>query len=104
MGRRNSDGIEGKAQDGLDGLDGLDVVGVETLREDELDHAVVEAARTRGQLRSITLRLGVEQIQEARRESERTGIPYQVVLRRWISIGASAAQSARRKLEKRKQK
>ena len=62
----------------------------------EIDHALVESARAATKLKSITLRLGVEQIAEARRESERTGVPYQVVLRRWISAGAAAAQAARR--------
>jgi hypothetical protein len=47
-------------------------------------------------LRSITLRLGVEQIAEARRTAEATGVPYQVVLRRWVAMGAAAAQTARR--------
>lgn len=99
MGRRN-DGFDGKNGDGIDPRSHEALHGATVIEAEELDHAVVEQARNRGQLRSITLRLGVEQIQEARRESERTGVPYQVVLRRWISIGASAAQAARRKHEK----
>jgi predicted DNA binding CopG/RHH family protein len=63
----------------------------------EPDHRAVEAMRARPALRSITLRLGVEQIAEARRTAALTGVPYQVVLRRWIALGAASAQNARRR-------
>lgn len=62
----------------------------------EPDHLSVENERPRGRLRSITLRLGIEQIAEARRESELHGVPYQVVLRQWIAQGAAKAQRQRR--------
>jgi hypothetical protein len=62
----------------------------------QLDPRLVEELRSRSGLRSITLRLGVEQIEEARRTAEMTGVPYQVVLRRWVAMGAAAAQTARR--------
>jgi hypothetical protein len=62
----------------------------------QLDPRLVEELRSRSGLRSITLRLGVEQIEEARRTAETTGVPYQVVLRRWVAMGAAAAQTARR--------
>lgn len=65
----------------------------------ELDHRVVEQIRSRRTLRSITLRLGLEQIEEARRTAATTGIPYQVVLRQWIAVGAAAAQKVRRRLK-----
>jgi hypothetical protein len=66
----------------------------------ERDHLEVELSGARGRLRSITLRLGVEQIAEARRLSDSTGVPYQVILRHWIAEGASIAQRARRKTGK----
>lgn len=62
----------------------------------EPDHLEVERHRPRGQLRAITLRIGVEQIAEARRQSAKTGIPYQSVLRDWIAAGAAQAQRHRR--------
>ena len=64
-------------------------------RTEEIDPALVEELRTRRTLKQITLRVGVEQIEEARRVSERTGIPYQTVLRRWLAQGASIARSHR---------
>jgi hypothetical protein len=64
------------------------------------DPLEVERMRPRGRLRSLTLRLGVEQIAEARRVSSLTGVPYQVVLRQWIAHGASVAQRARHKAER----
>ncbi len=66
----------------------------------EIDHELVEEIRARGSLRSITLRLGIEQIAEARKTAARTGIPYQAIIRRWISVGAAAAQAARRRKKK----
>ena len=62
----------------------------------EIDHQLVEEIRARGTLRSITLRLGEEQIAEARKLAARSGIPYQTILRRWIAAGAAEAQAARR--------
>lgn len=69
-------------------------------RTGEVDHRTVELLRARPALKSITLRLGVEQIEEARRTAAVTGVPYQVVLRQWIALGASAAQSSRRRSRK----
>lgn len=64
--------------------------------EPEIDHQLVEDIRARGTLRSITLRLGEEQIAEARKLAARSGIPYQAILRRWVAAGAAEAQAARR--------
>src|SRR5689334_15518519 len=74
--------------------EGSEVIG--TAPGAQLDPRLREELRTRSGLRSITLRLGVEQIEEARRTAETTGVPYQVVLRRWVAMGAAAAQTARR--------
>jgi hypothetical protein len=59
----------------------------------ELDPAIVEQIRARRHLRQITLRVGVEQIEEARRVAARTGLKYQAVLRRWLAEGASIARA-----------
>ena len=60
----------------------------------DLDPALVERIRAR-RLRPLTLRVGAEQIEEARREAERTGAKYQAVLRRWLAEGASRARIER---------
>jgi hypothetical protein len=61
----------------------------------ELDPALVEAIRARRHLRSITLRVGEEQIAEARRVASETGEKYQAVMRRWLAQGASLARTKR---------
>lgn len=67
-----------------------------TALEVEIDPKLAEAIRSRARLRQITLRVGTEQIEEARRVAARTGIPYQAVLRRWLAEGASLARSLRK--------
>jgi predicted DNA binding CopG/RHH family protein len=62
----------------------------------EIDPKLAEAIRSRARLRQITLRVGAEQIEEARRVATRTGVPYQAVLRRWLAEGASLARSLRK--------
>src|SRR5437879_6014926 len=47
----------------------------------QLDPALVERIRARRALRQITLRIGEEQIAEARRVAQRIGAKYQAVLR-----------------------
>ncbi len=61
----------------------------------ELDPALVERIRARGQLQPLTLRVGVEQVAEARKVAERTGAKYQAVLRQWLAEGASRARTVR---------
>src|SRR5438094_10618836 len=63
----------------------------------ELDPKLVEQIRIRRALTQITLRVGAEQIAEARRLSKSSGIPYQTILRRWLAEGASIARSRRMK-------
>lgn len=63
----------------------------------ELDPVLVESIRSRQRLRQITLRVGEEQIEEARRVAKETGLPYQTVLRRWMARGASISRTARKK-------
>lgn len=67
-----------------------------TALEVEIDPRLAEAIRSRARLRQITLRVGAEQIEEARRVATRTGVPYQAVLRRWLAEGASLARSLRK--------
>ena len=62
----------------------------------DLDPALVESIRARQKLRQITLRVGEEQIEEARRVAAKTGIPYQTILRRWLAQGASLSRSVRK--------
>jgi len=61
----------------------------------ELDPSLVEQIRARRRLRQITLRVGEEQIAEARRVAARSGLKYQAVLRRWLAEGASIARTKR---------
>ena len=61
----------------------------------DIDPKLTEAIRANTELKQITLRIGVEQIAEARRVAERTGVPYQRILRRWLAEGASLSRSAR---------
>jgi hypothetical protein len=62
----------------------------------ELDPALVEAIHARRKLKQLTLRVGIEQIDEARRVAKRTGTKYQAVLRRWLAEGASRARASRK--------
>ena len=62
----------------------------------EAPHDLVERVR-QSRLKKVSLRLGVEQIAEARLVAEQTGLPYQAVLREWISQGAADAQKRRRR-------
>jgi hypothetical protein len=67
----------------------------------ELDPALVERIRAR-RLQPLTLRVGADQIAEARRVAERTGAKYQAVLRRWLAEGASRARVERMRERMRK--
>lgn len=62
----------------------------------DLDPALVERIRARQKLRQITLRVGEEQIAEARRVAAETGVPYQAILRRWLAQGASLSRTVRK--------
>jgi len=73
-----------------------DDVAWNTTLEVEIDPKLAEAIRSRARLQQITLRIGMDQIAEARRVAARTGVPYQAVLRRWLAEGASLARSLRK--------
>jgi hypothetical protein len=66
----------------------------------ELDPALVEQIHARRRLKQLTLRIGVEQIEEARRVAASTGAKYQAVLRQWLAEGASRARAQRIKRKK----
>lgn len=61
----------------------------------DLDPALVEEIRARHLLKQLTLRVGTEQIEEARRVASQTGAKYQAVLRRWLAEGASRSRAER---------
>ena len=67
----------------------------------EFTHEVIERLRS-SRLKSLTIRLGEEQISEARQEAERTGVPYQTILRQWVAFGAANAQRTRKGQSSRK--
>ncbi len=73
-----------------------------TPEELELDPALVERIRARRQLQPLTLRVGADQIAEARQVAVRTGMKYQAVLRQWLAEGASRARTARQPAKKRR--
>ena len=52
-------------------------------------------AQIRSRRRRVTLAVDVEPIEEARRIAARSGVDYQVVLRRWLIQGASVARTQR---------
>jgi hypothetical protein len=62
----------------------------------EFTHEVIELLRS-SRLKSLTIRLGEEQIAEARLEAEQTGVPYQTILRQWVAFGAANAQRSRKR-------
>jgi hypothetical protein len=77
----------------------FDAIDWEKVEEEtiELDPELVERIRARSRLRPLTLRVGIEQIAEARRVAEQTGRKYQAVLRQWLAEGASRARAQRKK-------
>jgi hypothetical protein len=83
-------------EDDSDALDpgSIDWRHVQAVKVD-IDPALLEQIRSRRRLRQLTLRIGVEQVDEARRVAAETGLPYQAVLRRWLAEGASIARTKR---------
>ncbi|OGQ88486.1 MAG: hypothetical protein A2289_08915 [Deltaproteobacteria bacterium RIFOXYA12_FULL_58_15] len=74
--------------------EGVDFDKLKPVRVD-LDPAVRERVR-RDTLVQLTLRLGEDQIAEAKRVAKETNEKYQQVLRRWVAEGASRTQTKRR--------
>ena len=63
----------------------------------ELDPTLVEAIHARRRLRQISLRVGEEQIAEARRVGAESGVGYQTIMRRWLAYGASISRTHHKK-------
>ncbi len=61
----------------------------------QLDPVLVESIRSRA-LKQVTLRVGEEQIHEAKLVAQTTGTKYHTVLRRWLAEGARKARTERR--------
>jgi hypothetical protein len=67
----------------LDNLESVDL---------EIDPILLEQARAKGRLKQITIRVGEDQLEIARRVANTRGEKYQQVLRRWLAYGASKAK------------
>ena len=80
----------------------IDDIDWNTTLEVEVDPKLAEAIRSRARLRQITLRVGTDQVEEARRVAARTGVPYQAVLQRWLAEGASLPLAAEGRLTTRR--
>jgi len=72
-------------------LDDLDTATI------EIDPVLLERARSTAKLKQITIRVGEDQLEIARRVASAQGEKYQQVIRRWLAHGAS---KARRNLNK----
>lgn len=89
-GRRPQD-IDSDARDTENALDGVDLESLESVVFD-VDPVLVERTRSRAKLKQITIRVGEEQLEIARRVADSQGEKYQQVLRRWLAYGASRAR------------
>jgi len=58
----------------------------------EIDPILLEQARSKAKLKQITIRIGEDQLEIARRVANARGEKYQHVLRRWLAYGASKAK------------
>ena len=95
IGRRPQD-IDPDARETEEALAGIDLESLESV-EIEIDPFLMEQARSKAKLKQITIRVGEEQLEIARRVAEIRGEKYQQVLRRWLAFGAS---KAKRRFEK----
>jgi len=90
-GQRPQD-IDPEAQAIEDALANVDLETLESV-EVEVDPVLVEQARSHHKLKQITIRVGEEQLEIARKVAARRGEKYQQTLRRWLAEGASKALS-----------
>jgi hypothetical protein len=72
----------------------VDFEAIEPVRLD-LDPVLRERIRSRDKLVQITLRIGADQIAEAKREAATSKQKYQAILRRWLAEGAARARTER---------
>ena len=76
---------------GFDAVDWSRVRGLDVTLEPELT-AEIRASR---RLRRVTLGVGAEPIEEARRIAARSGVGYKTILHRWLIQGACVARTQR---------
>lgn len=72
-------------------FEGVDIESLEPV-EMSLDPKLREKVRSTDRLVQLTLRVGADQIEEAKRVAERTNRKYQTVMREWLAEGASKAR------------
>ncbi|MFC1611278.1 hypothetical protein ACFL6C_09980 [Myxococcota bacterium] len=90
VGRRPQD-IDPDARETEDVLTNVDLNSLESATL-EIDPVLLEQARSKAKLKQITIRIGEEQLEIARRVASTRGEKYQQVLRRWLAYGASEAK------------
>ena len=73
---------------------GVDLDTLEPARL-ELDPVLRERIRSRDKLVQLTLRVGADQIEEAKKEAAASKKKYQAVLRQWLAEGAARARTER---------
>ena len=88
--RRRATAVDSDAVD----FDAIDWDHVRTIGI-SLEAALRQRIRSRARLRRVTLALDAEPIEEAKRIAERSGVDYQLILRRWLIQGASVARTQR---------
>ncbi|MEM6275232.1 MAG: hypothetical protein AAF735_08340 [Myxococcota bacterium] len=72
-------------------FEGVDIESLEPV-EISLDPKLREKVRSTDRLVQLTLRVGADQIEEAKRVAQRTNRKYQTVMREWLAEGASKAR------------
>lgn len=85
-GRRPQD-IDPEARAIEQELAGADLETLESV-DVEINPVLIEQARSQHKLKQITIRVGEEQLEIARRVAARRGEKYQQTLRRWLAEGA----------------
>ena len=94
VGQRPQD-IDPDARETDDALTNVDLDNLESATV-EIDPVLLEQARSEAKLKQITIRIGEDQLEIARRVASTQGEKYQQVLRRWLAYGASKAVSVGR--------
>ncbi|MEO0461231.1 MAG: hypothetical protein AAF219_10340 [Myxococcota bacterium] len=72
-------------------FEGVDIESLEPI-EMSLDPKLREQVRSTDRLVQLTLRVGADQIEEAKRVAQKTHRKYQTVIREWLAEGASKAR------------
>jgi len=88
-GKRPQD-IDPEARAIEDALADADLEALESV-DVEVNPVLIEQARSRHKLKQITIRVGEEQLEIARKVAAKRGEKYQQTLRRWLAEGAYKA-------------